>query len=149
MQAQFFDLYRTGMKTAADLAKTSLENTVRQQQKQLDIVRNILEESARTGDRLGEARSIEEVVGVQSQLAGTQLQRMAELWTSAWQLAAENQKAVMDQWQSQLGQTSDAMRRSAGEAARGAEDMTRAAAAQIPRAPQPERKGPEPHRKSA
>jgi len=149
MQAQFFDLYRSGMKTAAELAKTSLENTVRLQQKQLDIVRNILEESTRSGDRLGEARSIEEVVGVQSQMAGTQFQRMAELWTSAWQLAAENQKAVMDQWQSQLGQTSDAMRRSAGEAARGAEDMTRAAAAQISRAPQPERKGPEPHRKSA
>jgi hypothetical protein len=138
MQAQLFDLYRSGMKTAADLAKTSLENTVRLQQKQLDIVRNILEESARSGDRLGEARSIEEVVGLQSQLAGTQFQRMAELWTSAWQLAAENQKAVMDQWQSQLGETT-----------RNAEDVARVAAAQISRSAQPERKGQETHRKSA
>lgn len=153
MQAQFFDLYRNGMKTAAELAKTSLENTVRLQQKQLDMVRNILEENSRSTDRLGQARSIEELVGVQSQFAGTQLQRIAEFWTSAWQIAAENQKAVMEQWQSQVGQaTGDAMR----ETARSSEDVARMAAAQISRAsgslresavPQPERK--EPHRKSA
>jgi hypothetical protein len=154
MQAQFFDLYRNGMKTAAELAKTSLENTVRLQQKQLDMVRNILEENTRSADRLGQARSIEELVGVQSQLAGTQIQRIAEFWTSAWQIAAENQKAVMEQWQSQLGQTGEAMR----ETVRGSEDMARVAAQQISRAsgslresaaPQHERKGQEPHRKSA
>jgi hypothetical protein len=155
MQAQFFDLYRNGMKTAAELAKTSLENTVRLQQKQLDMVRNILEENSRSTDRLGQARSIEELVSVQSQLAGTQIQRIAEFWTSAWQIAAENQKAVMEQWQSQLGQAAgDAMR----ETARGSEDVARMAAAQISRAtgsiresaaPQPDRKEPHPHRKSA
>jgi hypothetical protein len=154
MQAQFFDLYRNGMKTAAELAKTSLENTVRLQQKQLDMMRNILEESSRSTDRLGQARSIEELIGVQSQLAGTQLQRIAEFWTSAWQIAAENQKAVMQQWQSQLGQAAgDAMR----ETTRTSEEVARVAAAQISRAAgslresaapqQHERK--EPNRKSA
>jgi len=141
MQAQIFDLYRNGMKTAAEFAKTSLENTVRLQQKQLDMVRNILDENARSTDRLGQARNIKDLVGMQSQLAGTQLQRIAEFWTSAWQIAAENQKTVMEQWQSQLG----------------SEDMARAAAQQISRAsgslressPQPERKGQEQHRKSA
>ena len=141
MQAQFFDLYRTGMKTAAELAKTSLENTVRLQQKQLDMVRNILDENSRSTDRLGQARSIEDLVGVQSQLAGTQLQRLAEFWTSAWQIAAENQKTVMEQWQSQMGQAGDEMRNAAAAAARGSQDMMRMAA-------QPERKGQE-HRKSA
>src|SRR3954464_45959 len=100
MQAQFFDLYRTGMMTAAEFAKTSLENTVRLQQKQLEMVRTILDENSRSTDRLGQARSIEDLVGMQSQLAGTQLQRLAEFWTSAWQIAAENQKTVMEQWQS-------------------------------------------------
>jgi hypothetical protein len=141
MQAQFFDLYRSGMKTAAEFAKTSLENTVRLQQKQLELVRNILEEGERSSERLGQANSIQELVGQQTQLAGKQMQRMAEFWTSAWQIAAENQKTVMEQWQSQLG----------------SEDMARAAAQQISRAsgslressPQPERKGQEQHRKSA
>jgi len=142
MQAQFFDLYRSGMKMAAELAKTSLENTVRVQQKQLDMVKNILDESGRSSDRLGQAHSMEDLVGVQSQLAGTQMQRIAEFWTSAWQIAAENQKTVMEQWHSQIGQAGDDMRSAAASAARGAQDTMRMAA-------QPERKNQESHRKSA
>ncbi|HYL25023.1 MAG TPA: phasin family protein, partial [Burkholderiales bacterium] len=130
---------RSGMKTAAEFARTSLENTVRLQQKQLDMMRNILDESSRSTDRLGQARSIEELVGMQSQLAGTQLQRIAEFWTSAWQIAAENQKAVIEQWQSQIGRTSEAMR----ETTRGSEDTAQVAAQQISRA------SGSPHRKSA
>jgi hypothetical protein len=142
MQDQFFDFYRSGMKMAAEFAKTSLENTVRLQQKQLDMMRNILDESGRSSDRLGQARNMDDLVGMQSQLAGTQLQRIAEFWTSAWQIAAENQKTVMEQWQSQLGHAGDEMRSAAASAARGSQDMMRMAA-------QPERKGQEPHRKSA
>ena len=59
MQAQFFDLYRSGMMTAAEFAKTSLENTVRLQQKQLEMVRNILDENSRSTDRLGQARKVD------------------------------------------------------------------------------------------
>ena len=125
MQAQFFDLYRSGMKMAAELAKTSLENTVRLQQKQLDMVRNMLDENGRSSDRLAQARSVEDLVGMQSQLAGTQLQRFAEFWTSAWQIAAENQKQVVEQWQSQVGQAGDEMRNAAASAARGAQDTMR------------------------
>jgi Phasin protein len=142
MQAQLFDFYRSGMKTAAEFARTSLENTVRLQQKQLDMVRNILDENSRSTDRLGQARNIEDLVGMQSQLAGTQLQRIAEFWTSAWQIAAENQKAVIEQWPSQLGKKGDEMPDAAAAAARSAQDMMRMAAQQ-------ERKGQEPHRKSA
>lgn len=142
MQAQFFDFYRSGMKMAAEFARTSLENTVRLQQKQLEMVKNILDENGRSTDRLGQARSVEDLVGMQSQLAGTQLQRIAEFWTSAWQMAAENQKVAMEQWQSQVGQAGDEMRSAAASAARGAQDTMRMAA-------QPERKGQEPHRKSA
>jgi len=139
MQAQFFDLYRTGVKTAAEFAKTSLENTVRLQQKQLEMMRNILDENSRSTDRLGQARSMEDLVGMQSQLAGTQLQRLAEFWTSAWQIAAENQKAVLEQWQSQIGKAGETMR----ETTRGAEDMAQMAAQQISRASGSQ------HRKSA
>lgn len=141
MQAQFFDLYRSGMKMAAELAKTSLENTVRLQQKQLDMTRNILDESGRSAERLAQAHSIEDLVGMQSQLAGTQWQRLAEFWTSAWQIAAENQKQVVEQWQSQVGQAGEEMRSAGAAATRASQDMMRMAA-------QPERKGQE-HRKSA
>ena len=125
MQAQFFDLYRSGMKMASELTKTSLENTVRLQQKQLDMVKHILDENGRSSERLAQAHSLEDLVGMQSQLAGTQLQRFAEFWTSAWQIAAENQKAVVEQWQSQVGQAGEEMRNAATSAARGAQDTMR------------------------
>lgn len=125
MQAQFFDLYRSGMKMASELAKTSLENTVRLQQKQLDMTRNFLEESGRSADRLEQAHSIQDLFGMQSQLAGTQLQRFAEFWTSAWQIAAENQKAVVEQWQSQVGRAGEEVRSAAASAAHGAQDTMR------------------------
>src|SRR5436190_9227542 len=146
MQAQFFDFYRSGIRTAAELAKTSLENTARLQQKQLDMVRTILDENSRSSDRLGDAKSFQDLIGLQSQLAQTQMQRIAEFWTSAWQLAAENQKAVMEQWQSH-----------AADATRSSEEIARVAAAQISRAtgsvreaaPQQQHERQAAHRRSA
>jgi len=55
MQNQFVDLYRNGIKTATEVARMSLENAVRLQEKQLGIVRNILDENKRSSDSLGEA----------------------------------------------------------------------------------------------
>jgi hypothetical protein len=40
------------------------------------------------------------------------MQRIVEFWTGAWQLAAENQKAVMEQWQS-TARASGSLRESA------------------------------------
>src|SRR5438067_13215630 len=96
MQSQFIDLYRSGVKTAAEVAKMSLENTVRLQEKQLGIVRNILEENTRSTERLTAANSIEELFALQSRLAGAQLERVAEFWSSLWQAAAEQQQSWVD-----------------------------------------------------
>jgi phasin family protein len=104
VQNQFVDLYRTGIRTASDVAKISLETSVRLQEKQLDIVRNILQENTRSAERLTEARSVEELVALQTRLAGAQMERMAQFWSSLWQAAAENQKSLIEQVQSQIGQ---------------------------------------------
>jgi hypothetical protein len=101
MQNQFVDLYRNGIKTAADAAKMSLENTVRLQEKQLGMVRTILEENTRSAERLSQANSIEDLFALQSRLATAQLGRVAEFWSSLWQAAAENQKAWIGEAQSQ------------------------------------------------
>lgn len=134
MQNQFVDLYRNGIKTAAEVAKLSLENSIRLQEKQLDIVRG-----------MAEAKTTEEVLG-----------RVADFWSSFWQLAVENQKALIQQMQSQIGQATDSLRDMQSFAARSSEDVARAAANQVSRAagsiresvPQ-ERKPHEGHRKSA
>ena len=97
MQNQFVDIYRNGIKTASDVAKMSLETSVRMQEKQLDIVRSILDENNRTADRLAGASSWEELVEVQSRLASKQMERIAEFWSSMWQVAAEQQKTLIGQ----------------------------------------------------
>jgi phasin family protein len=134
MQNQFFDLYRHGVKTAAEVAKKSLESTVRLQEKQLGIVRNILEENQSSADRLAGASSLQDLVSLQTQLAGTQWQRATEFWSSFWQTAAENQKTWFEEVQTQMGQAGDRMREAGFTAARTSEDVARAAANQVSRA---------------
>jgi hypothetical protein len=135
MQNQFFDLYRNGIATATQVATMSLQNAARLQEKQLGMVRDILDESTRSAERLNNARSIDELMAVQSQLAGAQLGRIAEFWSSVWQAAAENQQSLFQQVRSQ---------------SRSAEDVARAAANQVSRAAGSVREASAPqHRKSA
>jgi hypothetical protein len=126
MQEQFVDFFRHGMKTAADITQASLNAGLRLQEKQLDMVRGFIEENARSTERLGEARSLEDLVSLQSRLAGAQIQRVAEFWSTLWQAAAENQQAFIGQIRSQAGRAADF-------ATRSTEEVARAAANQISR----------------
>ena len=134
MQDQLVDLYRNGMKTAAHLMRTSLENSVRLQEKQLDIARKVLEESTRSAEKVSGARNMDELVTAQTELAGSQMQQIAEFWTSVWQMAAENQKHLIEQVQSQMGQAAGSFNSLYSAATRTSEDVARAAAAQVSRA---------------
>ena len=159
MQDQLVDLYRNGMKTAAQLARMSLENTVRLQEKQLDIARKVLEDSTRSADRVSGAKNMDELLAAQTELAGAQMQRIAEFWTGVWQAAAENQKHLIEQVQSQMGQAAGTFTSLYTAATRSSEEVARTAASQVSRAAgslresaaaaNNERKGHEGHRKSA
>ena len=91
MQDQLVDIYRNGMKTATQLTRVSLENAVRVQEKQLDIARKVLDESTRSAERVSGAKNMDELLAAQTEFAGSQMQRIAEFWTTVWQVAAENQ----------------------------------------------------------
>ena len=155
MQDQLVDLYRNGMKTAAHLTRVSLENAVRLQEKQLDIARKVLDESTRSAERVSGAKNMDELLAAQTELAGAQMQRIAEFWTSVWQAAAENQQRLIEQVQSQVGQAAGSFNSLYSAATRSAEDVARSAATQVSRATgsvsaaNHERKGQEGHRKSA
>jgi Phasin protein len=151
MQDQLIDLYRNGMKTAAHLTRVSLENTVRLQEKQLDIARKVLDESSRSAERVSGAKNMDELLAAQTELAGSQMQRIAEFWTTVWQAAAENQKHLIEQAAGNFTTLYSA-------ATRSAEDVARTAASQVSRAAGSVResaaaanhgKGSEGHRKSA
>src|SRR5687768_15483096 len=107
MQAQFFDLYRASVRSAADLVKLSLENTERLQQQQLQLIRGALEENTRSSSQLGEVKSLDDIMALNSRLAGAQLERVTEFWASWWRAAGDAQKSMIDQMQSQISQAKD------------------------------------------
>jgi phasin protein len=134
MQTQFLDLYRASIRSASELMKTSLEQSERLQQQQLQLIRTAMEENTRSSSQVGEVKSLDDVLVLNSRLAGAQLERVAEFWSSWWRAAGDTQKSMIDQMQSQLGQAKDRM-----------EDAARIAASQVPGVSSHERK----ERKSA
>ena len=131
MQTQLIDLYRAGMKTAADMMKASLEQTERLQQRQLDLVRSALEDTTRSTSQLSELKSLDDMMAMNSKVAGAQLERVTEFWSSWWRLAGEAQKSMIDQMQSQLGQARERVREGYSVTARASEEAARLAASQV------------------
>ena len=134
MQSQFVDLYRNGVKTAAEAATTTLEKAVQLHERQLGILRNIVDENKRSVDGLADAKTFEDLWTLQSRLARTQLERMAEIWSNVVQTAAEQQKAWIERMQSQIGDTKERVRETYDLTARTSEEIARAAANQVSRA---------------
>ena len=106
---QLTDLYRNGIKTAADVARLSIENGIKLQEKQLEIARSLLEEQSRSADEILRAGSLQELLALQARFATNQLGRMAELWSQG-----------LRDWQAYT--------------TRSSEDVARAAANQVSRA---------------
>lgn len=88
-QTQFLEIYRAGMKNAADIAKTTLENAEKMQDRQLRAIRGALEENARATSELAQVRSLDELVALQTRLAGAQVERMVDFWSSLWRASGE------------------------------------------------------------
>ena len=131
MQAQFLDLYRASLKTATEFMKTSLEQTERFQQQQLQMVKSALDESSRSGNQASEVKSLDDIVAFNSKLAGNQLERVAEFWSNWWRVAGDAQKSMIDQMQSQLGQAKERVREGYSFTARTSEEAARLAASQM------------------
>lgn len=147
MQNQFIDLYRASMRSAADLMKTSLENTERLQQQQLELIRSALEESTRSSNQAAEVKSLDDIVAFNSRLAGTQLERMTEFWANWWRAAGETQKTFIEQMQSQVGQAKDRVREGYAFTAKTSEEAARLAAQQVAAAASNVREHTAPERK--
>jgi len=108
-QAEMLDLYRAGLKNAADLLKTSLENAERLQNQQLVAIRTAIVEQAKSASELGSARTIDELLSAQSRLAGAQIERALGYWSELCQVAGQNQMAAVAQMQAQMARVSETM----------------------------------------
>lgn len=131
MQQQFMEMYRASLRSVTDVLKASLEQTERMQQQQLQLVRSALEETTRSASQLTEMKNLDEMMALNSRLAGAQLERMADLWSGMWRAAGDAQKSMIDQMQSQMGHAKDRVREGYAFTARTSEDAARLAAAQV------------------
>ena len=67
-QTEFLDLYKAGLKTAADLMKASLQTAERLQNQQLVVIRNALDQQSKSINELSQVRSLDELLSVQGKL---------------------------------------------------------------------------------
>jgi len=104
MQTQWFEMYRAGLKTGADMMAASLESAQRLQQQQLDALHTAIDEQTRSVRELAEVKSMDELVALQTRLTGAQLERAVDFWSRLWRAAGDNQAAIIGRAQSQLGQ---------------------------------------------
>jgi len=146
-QTQMLDFYRASMRTAADLAKASLENAEKLQNRQLQIVRNALEENTKSASDLAQVKSLDEMMALQTRLASSQMQRMIEFWSGLWRTAGDSQMAMIGQLQGQVEQMRDRFRETYDLTARTTETAARIAASQVQSVG--ERRPDAQHRKSA
>ena len=103
-QTEFLDLYRAGLKTAADLMKASLQSAERLQNQQLVAIRTALDQQSKSISELGQARTIDELLALQTKMAGAQWERAMGYWTELWQV----QLAQGRDWMSEAAQVASA-----------------------------------------
>ena len=108
-QAEVLDLYRSSLKSAADLMKTSLENAERLQNQQLVAIRTAIVEQGKTASEIGSARTLDELLSAQSRLAGAQMERVLGYWSELFQVAGQNQMAAIGQVQQQMSRISETL----------------------------------------
>jgi phasin family protein len=108
-QAEMLDLYRAGLKNAADILKTSLENAERLQNQQLVAIRTAIVEQSKTASEIGSARTLDELLSAQSRLAGQQMERVLGYWSELFQVAGQNQMAAIGQVQQQMTRISESL----------------------------------------
>ncbi len=139
-QAEFIDLYRSGLRNAVDLMKASLENAERVQQEQLSAIRNALDQNARSLEELTRAKSLDELVTLQQKLAGAQFERVMGYWSSFYRSAGQNQAAAIGK---QMAQAREWLNESYSLTARAAEEAGKLGA-QAPGVPAPPRQQQQP-----
>jgi phasin family protein len=127
-QAEFFDLYRAGLRTAADLMKASLESAERLQNQQLVAIRSALEQQSQSVSELGEAKTIDDLLSLQSRMAGAQIERAFGFWSHLCQAAGENQVAAIGQVQAHMEQARTWFSETYALTARATEEAARFAA---------------------
>jgi hypothetical protein len=110
-QAEFLDLYRAGLKTAADVMKASLQSAEKLQNQQLVAIRTALDQQSKAISELSQAKTLDEVLALQTKMAGAQLERTMGFWS--------------EMCQTQIAQTRDWFNETSQAASAGVRQVTK------------------------
>lgn len=110
-QADLLDIYRSITNAASETLKVALRDIEHLNEQQLQWVRVALEQNNRLTDRLAEARSVDELFLVQSQLAFSQLTQVIQLWWHLFRVVQDSQLAAISRTEAQVAQATRTARR--------------------------------------
>jgi hypothetical protein len=127
-QTYFLEVYRASMRTAGEIMSASIESAQRMQMQQMEAVRGALEQNVRSARELSEVKSMDEIMALQSRLAGAQLERAADFWGKLLRAAGDSQLAMIGQVQNQVGELSNRVRETYQFTAQRAADTAQSAA---------------------
>ena len=113
-QAEFLDIYRAGLKTAADLMKVSLQSAEKLQNQHLIAIRTALDQQTKSISELGQARTLDDLLALQTRMAGAHWERAMGYWTELWQ----TQIAQSRDWLNEATQAASAGVRQAQQASK-------------------------------
>jgi phasin family protein len=102
-QAEFLDLYRAGLKTAADVMKASLQSAEKLQNQQLVAIRSALDQQSKAISELSQAKTLDEVITLQTKMAGAQVERAMGFWSELCQ----TQMAQTREWFNETSQAAN------------------------------------------
>jgi phasin family protein len=120
---QLFDLYRSGLEAFIDLSRTSVQGAERLREHQLKCLHEAFSEAGETGRQVGSAKTLEELLELQSKLAPTQLEKAMSYWSGLYATGARNQVEIMQQMQNKVTSFTEACRATLDAAPQGTEPM--------------------------
>ena len=126
-QAEFLDLYKAGLKTAADLMKASLQNVERLQNQQLVAIRTALDQQSKSINELGQARTLDELLSLQTKIAGAQIERAVGFWSELYQAQMAQAQSWFNEVNSAQGSAASAAAASIRQASRNQEQHRKSA----------------------
>ena len=112
-QAEFLDLYKAGLKTAADLLKVSLQSAEKLQNQQLVVIRQALDQQSKSISELGQARTIDDLLALQTKIAGAQWERAVGFWSEVYQTQIAQAQSWFNETSANVSQATSASLRQA------------------------------------
>jgi phasin family protein len=120
---QLFDLYRSGLEAFIDLARTSVQGAERLREHQLKCLHEAFSEAGETGRQVDSAKTLEQLLELQSKLAPTQFEKAMRYWSGLYATGARNQVEIMQQMQNKVADFTEACRATLDAAPQGTEPV--------------------------